>query len=164
MTDVESIIEQIIDLLNVGLPDKLAAIAAEKHDGIPLEEVGKFYFGERFIDKVVSVTVPVITVSAEQLTARNVQAGYSEDDISAVITVILRGDKEEAITRKAMRYARAVREALELMSALDLYGGGSVKHSSVTSVDYSPLTRSGDVVFMGVDIRATIGVVTPGGN
>ena len=103
-------------------------------------------------------------MSAEGLTARNIQAGYSEDDVAVVITVILRGDKEEAITRKAMRYARAVREALELMSALDLYGGGSVKHSSVTSVEYSPLTRSGDVVFMGVDIRANIGVVTPGGN
>ena len=133
MIDIEDVTEKLIDLLDSEMPAALAIIEAEKDDGITLEPIAKFYFGERFMDLVASVTKPVATVSPESSEAQNLQAGFSEDDETIVVRVILRGEKEEVLTRKALRYARAVRSVLSTHPVMDLVESGSVKRSEAVS-------------------------------
>ena len=164
MIDVEDVVEKIIELLEAEMPTALMVIETEKNDGIALEPVARFYFGERFIDRVVSANAPVATVSPERSTSRNVQSSFSDDEETIVITVILRGDKEETITRKALRYARAVKRVLNSHPVVGLVESGDVKCSAIDGIDYSPITRSGGLIFMGVDVRFKVGMIGSVGN
>ena len=159
MSDVEDVVEKVIALLGAEMPAALAAIETEKSDGMTLEPVAKFYFGERFLDLVAATDKPVVTVSPESSEARNIQGGYSEDDETIVVTVILRGDKEEILTRKALRYARAVRNVLAEHPVMDLFESGDVKRSEVAGVSYAPISRAGAMIFIGVDVRLKVGMV-----
>jgi len=123
--DAESVGFKILDLLGDNLSTKLTAIQTEKSDSIVLDNIRRYFFGDRE-DVPSSQNMPAIIVKVRSATPQPIAVdGRYRDEIVVEIDCIIDGNMNLAVTvdsrsydwgeildMKIMRYARAIVEIL----------------------------------------------------
>ena len=156
--DLENLIDDCVALLQANLATKLAAISAEKNDGLVLavpDTTNGYFFQslEKSTAAAQSVFVFYGLDDPEPLASSGQATGQKVD---LFFIVVLQDTAENSIfVTRLMRYMRAVREIFE-ENFTGINRSVRLSVSSLAPVPIAALDNSGAFGATGVKIRATI--------
>lgn len=110
--DLENIVDKVIEILQANLPAEIAIINSEKGD-LPLTNPEAYTFGSRAIDPKIMKGKSTVEVVADSEIGTKFNEGETDDEGYLSINLILWESKPEVIERKALRYAIALRRAID---------------------------------------------------
>ncbi len=151
---VEDILYKLADWLKENVPTYLDAIEAERADGIALADPAKYEVSDA--DPWGHTQYPVVLIyPTEAPIDADIDTGHDEIALSAEILIAINDGDPADGTKRALRYAEAVREIIRD----DRFMDNEVDLITVNRIIYyatDPEQLSLRIVTVGVQIRKTI--------
>lgn len=150
----------LLDLKNVcisGLNTKLASIAAEKSDNIPLSEISNdAYFFQRIEKNRASVYPAFLLFTVEDPTADGIGPHTLENYLLNFIVVLKDTADADLFTTRLLRYSRALKEIFEEASIKNKIRA-RIQIASLSPQAFAIQDLTGTFRGVGVQIRTVIG-------
>lgn len=154
MTDIEDVIEKMIEILKAELPAEIIAMNTEKGDSFVLDEIGEVYFGDRVVDMVVRDN-PVMMVMKARMDAEP-EGGFSDEREMILVSCAMRSDFGEELQRKLLRYGRIIKKILKGNKIVELLEFVECKDSAVIEDYFSPIDRVGAKLYQSINVGLVV--------
>ena len=144
--DVESFVNDILSLIQAGLPGKITAINAEKADTNSIDNIPVGAYYDNMGNQVVNSTIVGII--------SNTVGSSTSSEVTLAFSVIFNNLNQQGTIQKVLRYTRCLKEVV-----MDSFDNNS-HHSNLKITEFTPLdiemNKGSDFKIGGIQITATI--------
>jgi hypothetical protein len=153
--DLERFLEDIEAILVDQLNDKLVQIDTEKADDIILKPVDDgAYFLQELNSRVANYD-PFVVYSIESMEPISTLGGTASKVTVSIVLIIADNGQDIAITKRILRYSRALKEVIEENFALD-ENGINLEVQSLVPVEFQRLNTSENYRAVGINVIGTL--------
>lgn len=153
--DLEDMLFEIADMLKLNLNTQIAAVNAEKDDGIVCEEITENAYAIQSMDDKVMNYSPYVYMNIEALEPEGLGPDTSEA-FGILILIVSSAINDKNQVKKVFRYAKALKRTFQLNWNKSTSGGIKLKVQTIPTQDLSLLNTTKQFKTSGVIVTGAI--------